>query len=379
MDIKRTILWAIFFVSAIMLFDNWQRDHGRPSMFFPNPTHTQTSASSPASSTPGSEAIATPSAAAPAAGTAPSQPQAAAQLIHFSTDVYDGEIDTRGGTLEKLVLTKNADPKGAPLNETLFDHTAKHTYLARTGLIGGDFPNHNDIFTPVPGPLTLSPDQKTLKVSLESPVKGGLKVVKTYTFTRGSYVIGVDTKVENVGSVPVKPSLYMELVRDSQPVDTPRFSHTFLGPALYTNAHHFQKITFSDIDKNKVDVATSADNGGGRDSSMHQRRQTRAYGAERSALEPRNRNPGLGLIARRENLAPWPDDHATAERAPAVRMRAALAGREHVGLVFDRPCSQQQFPMREAGGMGERGRHRDDVGSRRHAIKLGKAKVIANR
>src|SRR6185437_3852018 len=144
----------------------------------------------------------------------------------------------------------------------LFDHTAGHTYLARTGLLGGDFPNHNDVYTQVnAGPTSLTGDQNALKLSFESPVKGGVKVVKTYTFTRGSYVIGVDTKIENVGSVPVKPSLYMELVRDSQPVDTPRFSHTFLGPALYTNAHHFQKITFSDIDKNKVDAATTADNG----------------------------------------------------------------------------------------------------------------------
>ncbi len=53
----------------------------------------------------------------------------------------------------------------------------------------------------------------------------------------------------------------MELVRDSQPVETPRFSHTFIGPAVYTDQHHFQKMTFSDIDKNKEDYATSADNG----------------------------------------------------------------------------------------------------------------------
>jgi len=265
MDIKRTILWAIFFVSAVMLFDNWQRDHGRPSMFFPNPTHTQTStgasAKPDASATPGSEAAATSNVATPVPGAAANQPQAAAQLVHFSTDVYDGEIDTRGGTLEKLVLTKNADPKGAPLNVTLFDRTAKHTYLARTGLTGGDFPNHNDVFTPVAGPRALTDDQKTLQLSFESPVKGGVKVIKTYTFTRGSYVIGVDTKIENVGTAPIKPSLYMELVRDSQPVETPRFSHTFIGPAVYTNEHHFQKVTFGDIDKNKQDVATSANSG----------------------------------------------------------------------------------------------------------------------
>ncbi len=30
-----------------------------------------------------------------------------------------------------------------------------------------------------------------------------MKVIKTYTFTRGSYVIGVDTKIQNVGTTPV--------------------------------------------------------------------------------------------------------------------------------------------------------------------------------
>jgi YidC/Oxa1 family membrane protein insertase len=270
MDIKRTVLWAIFFVSAIMLFDNWQREHGRPSMFFPNPaaTHSASTGSTPASSSSaassagqGGSAPSAPGVAAP--GTVAGAPQPAAQLISFSTDVYQGEIDTRGGTLEKLTLTRNSDPKQADLNVTLFDRTPTHTYLARTGVIasGAELPYHNDIFTPVPGPRALTGDQKSFQISLESPVKGGVKVIKTYTFTRGSYVIGVDTKVENVGTVPVTPTVYMELVRDSQPVETPRFSHTFIGPAVYTNEHHFQKISFSDIDKKKAEYASSANNG----------------------------------------------------------------------------------------------------------------------
>jgi YidC/Oxa1 family membrane protein insertase len=249
-----------------MLFDNWQREHGRPSMFFPNPATTQM-ASAPGASGAGSEAAVPGSAALPSTAatgtpaTEAGQPPAAAQLIRFSTDVYEGEIDTRGGTLSKLTLTRKTDPQQGDLNITLFDHTANHTYLARTGLIGGDFPNHNDVFTPQPGPRTLTDDQKSFQISLESPVRGGVKVVKTYTFTRGSFVIGVDTKVVNVGTEPVSPSVYMELVRDSTPVETPRFSHTFIGPAVYTNEHHFQKISFSDLDKNKAEFATSADNG----------------------------------------------------------------------------------------------------------------------
>jgi YidC/Oxa1 family membrane protein insertase len=261
MDIKRTVLWVIFFMSAVMLFDNWQRDHGRPSMFFPSATPTQTAASAtPGTTTPGNQPAELPQTNTTAPGNV--APAAQAQLIPFTTDVYSGEIDTRGGTLSKLSLVNKGNGKQPDLIITLFDHTADHTYLARTGLLGGDFPNHNDIYTPVAGqPHELTDDARSFQLSFESPVKGGVKVVKTYTFTRGSYVIGVDTKIVNVGSTPVTPTVYMELVRDSQPVETPRFSHTFIGPAVYTEQHHFQKMTFSDVDKNKQDYATSADNG----------------------------------------------------------------------------------------------------------------------
>ena len=271
MDIKRTVLWVVFFVSMVLLYDNWQRDHGRPSMFFPTAVQTDTTGTAggaaPGTTTPGTQAADLPQSAGGAASSpnAPASPtaQAAAktQKVEIKTDVYDADIDTLGATLSRLSLVKEGDGKQPDLYITLFDQTPTHTYLARTGLIGGDFPNHNDVFTPIPGPRELTGDQKSLAVSFESPVKGGVKVVKTYTFTRGSYVIGVNTEVVNVGSTPVKPTLYMELVRDSQPVDTPRFSHTFIGPAVYTEQHKFQKLSFSDVDKGKDDYATSANNG----------------------------------------------------------------------------------------------------------------------
>ena len=108
MDIKRTVLWVIFFMSAVMLYDNWQRDHGRPSMFFPGATQTQpakgaapepgapSTASDLPSATTGGEAPANAPTGATAA-TAAQPAEAAAQLVHFRTDLYDGLIDTRGG------------------------------------------------------------------------------------------------------------------------------------------------------------------------------------------------------------------------------------------------------------------------------------------
>src|ERR1700754_3957170 len=138
MDIKRTVLWVIFFVSVVMLFDNWQRYHGHPSMFFPSatPTRTATTAAS-GTTTPGTQSSGLPQTAD--AGTAPGATTPAeqkAQQIPFSTDVYRGDIDTQGGPLSKLTLVKQGDGKQPDLVITLFDHTKDHTYLARTGLFG---------------------------------------------------------------------------------------------------------------------------------------------------------------------------------------------------------------------------------------------------
>ena len=245
MDIKRTVLWVIFFMSAVMLFDNWQRDHGRPSMFFPSADADQDAGSAaPGTTTPGTQSADLPAAsdrhAAPGT-TAPAATQA--QLVKFTTDVYCGEIDTRGGTLSKLSLVKQGDGKQPDLvHHAVRPHRDPHVSGAH-GPARRRFPESQRRLHAGAGPARrLTGDAKTLSIAFESPVKGGVKVIKTYTFTRGSYVIDVDTKIQNVGTTPVTPTLYMELVRDDQPVETPRFSHTFIGPAVYTDQHHFQKI-----------------------------------------------------------------------------------------------------------------------------------------
>jgi len=256
MDIKRTSLWAIFLVSLVMLYDGWQKDHGHPSMFSPAPVQQAAEPNGASAVTPGSGDVVQTAAGALPSGT----PVAGGQKVHVTTDLFDIDIDTLGATLSQLTLQQIGDEKKDD-KVTLFDQSPTHTYLARTGVIGGNFPNHGDLFALVPGPTVMAAGSDTLQVKFASSEKGGVKVVKTYTFTRGSYVIGVSTAISNVGSVPVTPTVYMELVRDSTPVETPRFSHTFIGPAVYTNEHHFQKITFENIDKDKADFAAQADNG----------------------------------------------------------------------------------------------------------------------
>ena len=57
--------------------------------------------------------------------------------------------------------------------------------------------------TAVPGERTLKDGADELTVRFESPVQGGVKLVKTYTFKRGEYAVGVKHEIVNAGNAPV--------------------------------------------------------------------------------------------------------------------------------------------------------------------------------
>ncbi len=260
MDIKRTILWVIFSLAVVMLYDNWQRANGNPSMFFPSPA---TTAAPAAASGPAAGGAPAPVAGVPAAapGMVAAAPAAAAQpsgeKVVVTTDLMKVEIDSVGGILSRLELLKHKDNDGKPV--VLFEHDASRNYLARSGLIGGDFPNHTASYTVEPGTRDLG-SANELTVRLVSD-KGGVKLVKTYVFQRGSYVVNTRFDVTNASQAPVSPTLYMELARDGSQIDASKFYSTFTGPAIYTDSDKFNKIAFSDIEKGKAKVPAVSQDG----------------------------------------------------------------------------------------------------------------------
>ena len=84
----------------------------------------------------------------------------------------------------------------------LLDDSAGRKYVAETGLIGGDFPNHKTVMT-FSGERELKDGANELVVKFESPEKSGVKLVKTYTFKRGAYDASVRHEVVNTGTAPV--------------------------------------------------------------------------------------------------------------------------------------------------------------------------------
>ena len=272
-DIRRTILWVIFGFSLVLLWDQWQLHNGKKATFFPKPeiaapAPAPAAGSAPASATTGANALPTATATTPAAaspGQVPSSassPTAAArEKIEIETDVLKLSFDTEGGSLVRSEFTQHLDLVDPKKNMVLLDQSSNRVYMAQTGLIGGDFPTHK---TPMRfiGERRLKEGQDELTVRFESAEINGVQLIKTYTFKRGSHVIGVKHDVVNNGTAPVSPQLYMQLVRDgNKPEGESAFYFTFTGPAIYTEAKKYQKLEFSDIEKNKVEFEKSSPNG----------------------------------------------------------------------------------------------------------------------
>jgi YidC/Oxa1 family membrane protein insertase len=281
MDIQRTILMIIFGMSLVFLYDNWQKSQGRPSMLSgptveqkaaPTPTPGGTATPAPAGEVPAAASAPTVPApadagaiaAAPAAAAAPAERIAHRHRSHAGRDRSDGRVVARVELLQQtvapdwtaaglvgLVTGKQHDPSAKVV---LLETNRNRVYLARTGLTGpagARLPNHLTPFTPVAGPRELAPGQDTLEVKFEATA-GGIKLIKTYVFKRGTYAVDVRHDIENVGEAPLTPSVYLQLVRDgNKPEGESALYYTFTGPAVYSEAQKFQKINFGDIEKNK--------------------------------------------------------------------------------------------------------------------------------
>ncbi len=261
-DIRRTILWVIFGFSLVMLWDQWQVYNGRPATFFPGgkpavtasaPSHAASANASAASGVamvPQSTVAAAQGAVPASALPATSAPR---EQVTISNDLMRVTFDTEGGSIVRTEFLKYAgDKTGEPF--VLMNQNPERVYVAQTGLIGGDFPNHKTVMT-FSGDRALKEGADQVVARFESPVQGGLKLVKTYTLKRGNYVMQVDQQVVNTGTAPVNAQLYEQLVRDGNKLPgESSFYSTFTGPAVYTPEKKFHKVDFKDIDKDKAEV-----------------------------------------------------------------------------------------------------------------------------
>jgi YidC/Oxa1 family membrane protein insertase len=255
-DIRRTILWVVFGFSLVMLWDQWQLHNGNKPTFFPSATPpVGVTVNSVTDASPAAVVTQAP-AALPADG-APGTQQAQSETVEVQTNVLKLSFDSLGASVTRVELLKHQDVHRPGSNVTLMDNSKERVYLAQTGLVGGpagvSWPTHKSPMR-LTSPSTFKDGEDSLLLRFESEALGGVKLIKTYTVKKNSYVLSVQHEIMNQSGQTITPQIYVQLVRDgNKPEGESAFYSTFTGPAVFTNSKKYQKIEFSDIEKNKAD------------------------------------------------------------------------------------------------------------------------------
>lgn len=247
MDTRRLVLFVIFSMSILMLWDAWQRQHA------PAEAMISQVATVPTAVNQNSTTTAVSPADLPANG---DYKLLNGQRIQVTTDLYKADIDTVGGDLRRLELLKHRASDDVNANFVLLDDAAKPMlYVAQTGLIGGDLPSHNATFTSSASSYQMADGQDSLQVRL-SWENNGVTVDKIYTFHRNRYDIDVNYEIKNGTTSPIIPTVYYQIVHDSESNQGSKVMPTFTGGSYYTEATKFKKLAFKDMVKEPLNITS---------------------------------------------------------------------------------------------------------------------------
>ena len=273
MDTQRLIALVVFTFSGLMLYEAWNK-HNRPPAIPQIAAQTQATVTDKGLSAvpnasvplglgiPATAAVANNSAPIAAAGT----PKTANKIV-VNTDFLSVELDTQGGDIRNVVLLKHPAHGDAKRAFTLMQEKVGAYFVAQSGLLGPGLPNHTAIWTSSRDKYDLGTDEK-LNVVLTHADASGITVTKTYTFKRGSYVVDVHHDIKNDTGAQISPKAYFQFLRDGNSPEGESTGNnpftgvvTFTGPAIYTDLKKYQKVAFSDIDKDKQDFVKEAADG----------------------------------------------------------------------------------------------------------------------
>jgi len=247
MDNQRLFIWAFFVMMGWITYQTWVKDYApRPTQ----PVAEQTAETtgplsvnesgddmpeiSDAPGSAGAEAMPAAPGDTQDVATAPTAP-----TISVTTDVFNIQISTQGGTLQGATLSKYPVEKDRPDEPVRLLDTAGRTYgLIESGVRAADGAaeaTHLEVFTAPRSSYELG-DADELVVPLTWTDASGLKVEKRYRFTRGGYAIGLEQTVTNETATEWRGAEYVRIKRRSQEVERSMFnvdSYSFDGPIIY--------------------------------------------------------------------------------------------------------------------------------------------------
>ena len=258
MDNLRLLLFFALAVVLLLIYQAWMADYGRP---VPPPEAVQQPLPSaePADTEGVPQVTAVPDAPTPVAPSAPTVPAVTGgtDVIQIETDVLKLEISERGGTVVSAWLKDYAVAAEDPSTKfRLFKPNAPNMFVAQSGLLGGEegqLPTHEASFSSSQDSYVLGPEQDELVVDLLWTHPSGVSVKKSYSFERGSYLVGLTQEVTNNSGLPLAIRSYEQLQR-TELVDpnASYFIYTYTGGVYYSPEDKYTKESFDDMRSGKL-------------------------------------------------------------------------------------------------------------------------------
>jgi YidC/Oxa1 family membrane protein insertase len=250
------LILALVFV-LFLIWQAWMQEQAAKKGPVPAPTEAGRTVQ------PGLESpqrLDVPEVVVPRDATAAEPAQAGAQRVKVVTDVLEVELATTGGDVRYVGLRtypKSLEQKDEPF--ALLQDSRSELFIAQSGLISetGSAPNHYAAFVPERMDYRLQDGQDSLEVPLTWTDGSGLKVVKTYTFHRGSFVIDLRHHVENASGQDWRGSQYRQLQRTPPEKTSGGLAggiYTYTGGVISTPEKHYEKVSFDAMAKKDLSI-----------------------------------------------------------------------------------------------------------------------------
>ncbi len=255
MDNSRLFLFAALVFVGMLMWQQWQIDYG--------PQPVSSSESIPAADgniaelgVPGNDLPEQADELSPGTVTgtststgedSPTLPQQ--QLVRVDTDVVQAMIDTRGGVIRSLKLKKYPTSLEQPDDWLELVHSDSDSiYIVQSGLRNKEekAPTHYSIYRTDQTAYELDDGQDELVVPMYW-TQDGIKVVKSYHFRRGDYLVDVKHQIENGSAQEWQGSEYRQIQR-SRPLETSRLLYTYTGSVYYNEETKYEKVDFDDME-----------------------------------------------------------------------------------------------------------------------------------
>ena len=174
------------------------------------------------------------------------------QLVTVETDLIRAEINPQGGVIESIKLL--AEPvaldqpdQGFPL----LKNSNGELFVAQDGLVttGLPAPNHANTVYSVPALRYALEGQDQVVVPFTWVADNGIEYIKTFTFERDSYVVGINYQVNNFSDEAWQGAMYGQFASTEIAKKSGGFGQlpSYTGAAVYTQDEKYEKISYKDM------------------------------------------------------------------------------------------------------------------------------------